>query len=171
MGILDSYKVVLRDLPSDNVSYQWHVDDDFFSAVQGPEIQQGSLDVDLQVRRTSGAYELEFSFEGTVKVPCDRCLEMMDQPMSAHRVLRVKLGDEFADDGDLVTVPMEEGFLNVAWNLYEFIALEIPLRHVHENADCCNGSLSDEEAEESVTEETPSADSRWDELRKLVRNK
>ena len=34
MGTLDSYIVSLHDVTDGNVSYQWHVDDDFFSAVE-----------------------------------------------------------------------------------------------------------------------------------------
>ena len=55
MEKLDSYKVDLKGMSEGTVSYNWHVDDDFFSAVQGPEIQQGQLDVALRVKRTAGA--------------------------------------------------------------------------------------------------------------------
>ena len=166
MGTLDSYKVVLRDMPSDTVSYQWHVNDDFFSAVEGPEIQQGSLDVALRVKRTSATYELEFSFEGMVKVPCDRCLGLMDQPIAAQHTLRVRLGSEFEDDGETITVHEQDGELNVAWNLYELIALEIPMRHVHPEGEC---SVSLPHSEDDTAAET--IDPRWDALRKLVNNK
>ena len=85
MEKLDSFKVDLKGMISDTVSYQWHIDDRFFSAVQGPEIQQGQLDASLQVKRTSGVYELTFGFAGTVKVACDRCMELMDQPVEAEQ--------------------------------------------------------------------------------------
>ena len=61
MGKLDGYIVDLKGMTSDTVSYRWHTDNDFFSAVQGPEIQRGSLDVAIRVKRTSGTYELLFS--------------------------------------------------------------------------------------------------------------
>jgi len=165
MERLDSYKVNLKGMPSDIVSYQWRVDDDFFSAVQGPEIQHGLLDVALRVKRTSGAYELVFQLEGTVKVLCDRCMELMDQPISAQRELRVRLGETFSDDGDLVTVPYDDGTFNVAWNLYEMIALEIPIRHVHLDGECA------EENETKEAEDSPDkpVDSRWDDLKKLIK--
>ena len=167
MEKLDSYKVNLKGMPSDTVSYQWHVDDDFFSAVQGPEIQYGTLDVALRVKRTSGAYELTFRLDGTVKVQCDRCLELMDQPIQARSELRVRFGYEFSDNGDIVTIPYEDGTFNVAWNLYEMIALEIPLRHVHADGPCA----SQNERDEDVDEAPKPTDSRWDELKKLMTNK
>ena len=157
MGELDGYKVDLKGLSSDTVSYRWQADNDFFSAVQGPEIKRGLLDVALRVKQTSGAYELEFQLKGEVEVACDRCLEPMSQPIDALCTLKVVMGDDFADDGDVVTIPEKDGTINVAWNIYEFAALQIPLRHVH--PEC--------EVEEEAPEEEKT-DPRWDELKKIL---
>ena len=162
MGKLDGYIVDLKGMTSDTVSYRWQADNDFFSAVQGPEIKQGLLDVALRVKQTSDAYELEFQLKGEVEVTCDRCLEPMSQPIDALCTLRVKMGDDFADDGDVVTIPEREGTINVAWNIYEFAALQIPLRHVHEECESITPALSQEEAP---------IDPRWAELKKIVNKK
>lgn len=160
MGKLDGYKVDLKGMATDTVSYCWQADDDFFSAVQGPEIKQGLLDVALRVKRTSGAYELEFQLQGEVEVTCDRCLESMNQPIDAFCTLRVVMGDDFVDDGDVVVIPEREGVINVAWNIYEFAALQIPLRHVHPDCE----ALSESSEEERI-------DPRWAELKKLINSK
>lgn len=168
MERLDSYIVDLKGMADDTVSYRWHVDKDFFSAVQGAEIRQGLLDVALRVKRTSGAYELDFQLSGIVEVNCDRCLEPMDLPIEAQSTLRVKMGDEYADDGDTVTIPEREGIINVAWNIYEFAALQIPLRHVHADGDCSAGAyrqLADEAPEEDAI-----CDPRWEGLRNILHN-
>ena len=161
MEKLDGYKVDLKGMTSDTVSYHWQADNDFFSAVQGPEIKYGSLDVALRVKRTSDAYELEFQFKGKVEVSCDRCLEPMDLPIEALSRLKVVMGEEYADDGDVVVVPEREGVINVAWNIYEFAALQIPLRHVHEECGL-TPALSKGEGE---------TDPRWDTLKKIVNSK
>ena len=161
MGELDGYKVDLKGMTSDTVSYRWQADNDFFSAVQGSEIKHGLLDVALRVKRTSGAYELEFQLKGEVEVSCDRCLEPMDLPIEALSTLKVVMGDEYADDGDVVTIPEREGTINVAWNIYEFAALQIPLRHVHEDGKCKAPFPNPSPEEEG-------SDPRWDELRKIV---
>jgi uncharacterized metal-binding protein YceD (DUF177 family) len=161
MGKLDGYIVDLKGMQSDTVSYHWQAATDFFSAVQGPEIKQGLLDVALRVKRTSCAYELTFQLKGEVEVTCDRCLEPMSQPIEAECLLRVKMGDEFADDGDVVTIPQREGTINVAWNIYEFAALQIPLRHVHAT---CEQFYSDSSEEERI-------DPRWAELKKAMNSK
>ena len=150
-------------MQSDTVSYSWQADNDFFSAVQGPEIKHGLLDVALRVKRTPGAYELEFQLQGEVEVSCDRCLEPMGLPIKAQNTLKVVMGEEFTDDGDVVTIPEREGIINVAWNIYEFAALQIPLRHVH--AECPNPFPT------PSTEEEEGSDPRWNELKKLVNRK
>ena len=160
MEKLDGYKVDLKSMSSDTVSYRWQADNDFFSAVQGSEIKQGMLDVALRVKRTSDAYELEFQLQGEVEVTCDRCLESMSQPIDALCTLRVVMGDDFVDDGDVVVIPEREGVINVAWNIYEFAALQIPLRHVHPDCE----ALSESSEEERV-------DPRWAELKKLINSK
>jgi uncharacterized metal-binding protein YceD (DUF177 family) len=160
MGKLDGYKVDLKGMATDTVSYRWQADNDFFSAVQGSDIKQGLLDVALRVKRTSGAYELEFQLQGEVEVTCDRCLESMNQPIDAFCTLRVVMGEDFVDDGDVVVIPEREGIINVAWNIYEFAALQIPLRHVH--SDC--EALSESSEEERV-------DPRWADLKKLINSK
>ena len=45
-----------------------------------------------------------------VWVPCDRCLDDMEQPVSSADKLMVKFGHEYAEEGDnLIVIPEEEG--------------------------------------------------------------
>lgn len=130
------YKVDLKGMTEDAVSHRWVLSDDFFSAVHGPEIEKGHVDVALRVKRTSEAFDLEFQFDGKVEVECDRCLEPMDLPVHGECGLRARLGDEDEDDGELITVAENPGTLDLSWYLYEMVALEIPIRHVHSEGEC-----------------------------------
>ena len=174
MDKLDAYKIDLKGMQTEVGTYTLLADDDFFTAVQGPEIQHGHVDVELTVHATSGAFELDFHLQGTVQVICDRCLEEMTQPIEADCNLRVKFGDEYLDEGDdLITIPYEDGVADLSWHVYEFIALQIPIRHVHEDGLCSERMqevLSDHWAgEENQSEEdTTATDPRWDALKKLL---
>ncbi len=170
---MSQFTINLKDQTAEVETYQWTADDKFFQEVQGPEIQQGKVDVSLSVHRTVGAYELCFRFKGDLTLPCDRCLEPMQQPVEGESMLKVKLGEALEDDGDLITIPEEDGTLSLDWNIYEMIALLIPLRHVHADGECKGeiGSAlgkympSDEEQEA----EKPS-DPRWDALKEILDN-
>lgn len=176
MDKLDIYKIDLKGMSAEVETRQFSVDDTFFEAVQGPEIQHGRLDVEMHVKHTSGVYVITFQFSGIVEVMCDRCLEPMELPVDAEAQMRVKMGDEYADDGELITIPADDGTIDVAWNLYEFIALEIPLKHVHPDGEC-NGEMSayldshapgtapDDESDEEIQ-----TDPRWDKLKEILDN-
>ena len=128
------YVISLRDQKTDRETYQWVLDESFFSAVEATEVQKGKVDAMLTVQRTAGAFELTFRLKGVLCLPCDHCYEDMEVPLETEETIKAKLGDEYDDDGELVTVPYTEGALDVSWFLYEFIALQIPMRHVH--AEC-----------------------------------
>lgn len=159
------FKINLRDLPDDGTSFEWHLDDTFFNALDEQEIEHGSLDATLRVNRKSGAYELLFRVKGDISIPCDRCLEPMTQPIDTEATIKARLGDQYEDDGDIITVPAEPGELDVAWNLYEIIVLAIPIYHAHPDGECSddvNALFNSDEPDDSPT------DSRWDALRGLL---
>ena len=111
---------------------EFDLDDTYFKEVDAPEVSQGSVHVSLDIVRTGeDFFTLDFHLAGIVMVPCDVCLEPMEQSIEAIERLEVKLGKENSEEDDLVTVAEDEGILDVAWYLYEFIALAIPIKHVH----------------------------------------
>ena len=107
----------------------------------------------------------------------------MEQPIEAEECLKVKMGSEFSEIDDIVVVPEEDGYINVAWFIYEFIALSIPMKHTHPSGKCNKemvGKLHkhlrttvDEDSDEFVEEaeaETREIDPRWNELKKILDN-
>ena len=127
----------LKGMQADSCKYEFVLDNLFFANIDGPEVQKGKVNVTLVVKKTSRAFELNFQTDGMVWVPCDRCLDDMEQPVSSTDKLMVKFGHEYAEEGDnLIVIPEEEGEINVAWFMYEFIALAIPMKHVHAPGKC-----------------------------------
>ena len=57
--------------------------------------------------------------------------------------MNVKLGDEYADEGDCVVVPEAEGYLDLAQFIYEFIALSMPLTCCHEPGKCDDAMMQE----------------------------
>lgn len=167
---MSDYIINLKDQISDVETYQWHVGDEFFAKVAGPEISQGDVEVALEVKKTIADYILRFSFRGTLVVTCDRCLEPMQQPVDGEQELRVKLGADFDDDGEVITISEEDGTLDVSWSIYELLALEIPIRHVHPDGQCAEGMALDEYAAEEQEAEEAATDPRWDALKKILDN-
>ena len=186
LGKLDTYKVELKNMREDSCEYEYTLDNQFFANIDAPEIQKGKLKVNLKVKKSMGVYVLNFHTEGMVIVPCDRCLDDMELEITTDDSLKVKLGLTFSEEGDIVIVPEEDGYINVAWFIYEFIALSLPMKHVHAPGKCNKtmmGALnkhlrtSEDELEDGLAEEdevldddNKEIDPRWNELKKILNN-
>ena len=137
MSSLESFKVDLKAIGDQPLALSLHAGDAFFEAIGTTEPRKGSVDVALAVSKVKGGYyELSFSLDGEVTVKCDRCLGDMSQPISGSGSIMARLGEGYSDDGDLVTVDADDGIIDTAWLVYEFIALGIPIKHVHAPGGC-----------------------------------
>ncbi len=168
---LGQFKVDLKALTEEVTPLEWELDDQFFEQLEDAQLQQGSVHVSGSIRKAIGFFELELQSVGTVRVPCDRCLEMMDQPVEADLRLIVKMGSEYTDDDDVITVDEAHPVLDTAWLIYESIALAVPIRHVHQPGDC-NVSMSEKlnelsAARSSDADAEEAVDPRWAALKGL----
>ena len=48
----------------------------------------------------------------------------------------MKLGAEYADEGECIFIPESEGVIDVSQFIYELIALSLPMKVVHEDGQC-----------------------------------
>ncbi len=191
MGKFDTYKIDLKGLVNDKGFFSYDLDNSFFTLIDAPEVQKGKLHVDLTVKKTAGVFVLDFQTKGVVQIPCDRCLDDMDLEIASTDTVKVKFGTEYTEEGDIVVVPEEEGAINVAWFVYEFIALAIPMKHVHAPGKCNRmmtsklskhirvdaneeeGWGADEEgsfAGMDDEEASGKTDPRWNDLKKILDN-
>lgn len=168
---LESLKIDLKRLKEGDNALQFNLDSAYFEAIEAPEVRRGNVCVDLMIHRTENFFDLDFSINGTVMVPCDLCLDDMEQPIETDNHLVVKFGEEYSEDDDLITVEEADGTLDVAWLIYEFIALDIPIKHVHAPGKC-NAAMIKALEEHSATrssgeDDAEEMDPRWSELKKL----
>lgn len=168
---LESLKIDLKELNEGLTMLHFNLGDAYFESLDEDEIKRGSVSVSLNVRRTENYFELDFHTAGSVVIPCDLCLDDMDQPIETDDRLVVKFGEEYSEDDDLVTVEEGDGTLDLSWFVYEFIALNVPIKHVHAPGKC-NAAMIKALEEHSATrssdeDEETAVDPRWNELEKL----
>lgn len=172
-GVMDKlkpFKIELHGLKEGNNRFDFKLDDSFFDAVDADIVKRGNLDVEMNIDRKSTLFEVNFHIKGEVIVPCDLCLDDMEQPVETDNGLIVKFGIENSEDDDLVTVAEDEGVLDVSWYIYEFIVLNIPIKHVHAPGKCNRdmmNALEEHSATRSGVENGENIDPRWQELLKL----
>ena len=191
MGRFDPYLVDFRNMAQAEVrTYEYLLENKFFIDIDGPEVQKGKVRVTLKLEHKISSFLLSFHLAGVVYVSCDRCLDDMEIAIETNNRLIVKLGKEYAEESDEVLVISEdEGTLNLAWFLYEFVALAIPMKHVHPPGKCNktmttklkkhSAKRSDEDGFEDFaddeelmpTDDEPDnsgPDPRWDALKELL---
>jgi len=185
MSKFELYNVVLKDLSTEPRVYEYVLDEAYFKKIDSPEVQKGNLVAKITVQKKTASFELNFSLDGIVLVPCNRCLDDMQQPITYKEKLQVKFGETFSEEDEIVIVPESEGKINVAWFLYEFIVLNIPIKHVHAPGECNKTMVTklkkhiarskdddddlDIDDDELEMEDT-TIDPRWDGLQNILDN-
>jgi len=171
MCSLERFKIDLKGLTDETTVLEWDLDNSFFGALDQTEVEGGALHVSLSIRKASGFFELLFHTVGTIDIACDRCLDLMEQPIETDNHLTVKLGSTASEDDDTVTVDEDEGILDTSWLIFEFVALAIPIQHVHATGKCnpaMTKALEELSADRSGDEESTQAiDPRWEKLKNL----
>ncbi len=190
MSKFQHYYINLKDLPAETQTVEFVLDDCYFKKIDSPEVKKGNVKAVITVKKKAEVFELAFTLEGMIQIPCNRCLDDMNQPIQYKDKIQVKFGDRFSEENDTVVVPLSDGGINVAWFLYEFIVLNIPIKHVHAPGECNKTMMSklkkhitrqksddDDETESDIDleeddtqiEETPT-DPRWDGLQNIFEN-
>lgn len=189
MAKFAQYNIPLKGLKAESQIFDFELNSDYFKKIDSPEVQRGKVNAVVTVRKKANLFDLTFELNGIVQIPCDRCLDDMDQPIQYKDKLQVKFGAEFSEEGDIVVIPEADGAINIAWFLYEFIVLNIPIKHVHAPGECnktmvgklkkhiARQKTDDDEMDNDdfdddddlTTDEVPT-DPRWDGLQNIFEN-
>ena len=189
MAKFSLYNISLKSLSPGTHTFNYELDRKYFEAIDGDEVKKGNVSVEVVVKKNSVTFEFNFKLKGVVQIPCNRCLEDMDQEIDSENRLVVKLGREYSEESDeVIVIPEDEGEINIAWFLYEFVALNIPIKHVHAPGKCDktmssklhkhrvgssddNGDAEDTaDGDDDFSEDDSSSDTsdpRWDSLKGL----
>lgn len=185
MGKFSQYKIPLRSLSDGKHEFNYQLDNKYFSLLNDDslDVRKGNFNVSVSVKKTSTTFELNFSIQGQAFVPCDRCLDEMTMEVDTKNRIIVKFGAEYSEESDeIVIIPEEDGEINIAWFLYEFIALSLPIKKVHPAGECNKTMASklkkhkassddddgdSDEPDLDDDDDTSFTDSRWDALKDL----
>ena len=152
MSSKDAYIVPLRSVQHEAVARTLHLDNEYFADLEQSEIIGGDVKVEMRVRFGAGdTYLFTYKGEGTVVVACDRCLDPTTIPIVFEEELRVGYDDDNAD-ADLIVIPFSQTHYDTAWDIFESIALNLPLQRVHPEGECNADMMSRFSAEDHSTD-------------------
>ncbi|NDV79134.1 DUF177 domain-containing protein [Dysgonomonas sp. 511] len=184
MAKFSLYNITLRSLSEGKHEFKYNLDDKYFALIDDgtADVKKGNLEAMVSLKKTSVTFELNFDIKGDVRVPCDRCLDDISMPVEVKNKLIVKFGKEYSEESDeIVIIPEDDGEINIAWFLYEFIVLSLPAKKVHPPGTCNKAmssklnkhrakSSDDEEDdnEEELEDDSSFSDPRWDALKEVA---
>lgn len=190
MGKFTAYLLPLKSLSIGTHSFNYHLDKQLFTDMENTDIRDADLLVDISVKYDGDIYALNFHIQGNLTLICDRCLDELIYPIDSTYDVSVKYGDDYNDDSDeVLEIPLSDPGLNVAYMIYDTVALSIPIKHVHPQGKC-NRAMSailkkhrahdaneDFEIDDDLLDdfdvsdnETTNSDPRWNALKKLSIN-
>ncbi len=177
MNYLSNYNIQFSGLSEGIHFFDFSADKLFFACFEESEIEEGDIQIQVELEKRSTYLRLNFILKGEVELICDRCLEKYFQNIQGNYPMFVKFTDVFAEDNDeVIYLQSGDHQVNVAKLIYEFIVLSIPIRHVHPDDEEGN-SLCDPEMLKKIeeykireSEENKIVDPRWNDLRKIIGN-
>ena len=168
------YAIPIGGIKDGHHIFEFEINKSFFDLFEESEIKEGELIAVAEVLRNSSHLDIIIKISGKVRICCDRCLEIFDQPVGCVNRLLVKFGN-IKDDSDpeIITIPQDEKELDLNQYLYEFIHLALPIQRIHpdnvKGISTCDPVML-QKLKEYLVEKESGDDPRWDELRKLMNN-
>lgn len=169
MESLVEYLIPFKGLSIGKHEYQFHVQDSFFAALESEIIERGNLKANLVIDKQSRLMTANINIQGSIKLICDRCLDLFDFPISVKYEQIYKYGNSpDQQEDDIVYLDENEYQLDISQLIIENIILEIPIKRVHaddgDSNPTCNTAQLEMIDKHSKKKET---DPRWDALKNL----
>lgn len=194
-----TFDLPLKGMPNGTQEFEYELGMDFFRKMESTDVLSGDVNVKVDVKRSGDIYELKFTLNGEIGIPCDRCLDEMQHIVDTEYRVNVKYGEEYNDEADdVIEIPESFNTFDVSNLIYDTVMLTIPLQHTHAAGECnaemqaqlaahrAENILDDEDVDDEYTtyadgnedataqedneENNFSCDPRWEALRKLKDN-
>ncbi|OFY04645.1 MAG: hypothetical protein A2W93_05295 [Bacteroidetes bacterium GWF2_43_63] len=135
----DQYIIHFTGLAAGMHDFSWNVDGKFFEADNYLGVTDASVQVNCKLQKSDRLMELDFSGEGTITLPCDRCLGPLELKINASRKVIVKESElENSDNDDIFFVNRQDYEFSAENWIREMILLSLPMRNVHPEDKCDN---------------------------------
>lgn len=172
MGYLKKYKIRFKELDLGEHQFEFEIDNLFFAEFEKSEIQEGNLNVAVNLFKEERMITLDVHIEGAVDIMCDRCLEYFGFPIEFDGKVYIKpIIDVQEEKENTLGVEEDETEINLAQYFYESIHLMLPLKRIHPKDE--NGeSTCDKEMLELIEkykrgQDDESIDPRWEKLKNI----
>ncbi len=148
-------------------------DESIFENVEDGVIESAHGQCTVMLDKKDTLLSIDFKIKGVIGLICDRSLKPFDYPVEIEENLIVKYGPEPDDSRDgLLVIPYTQKSINIEPNIYECLALAVPMKKLHpdfqdENDDeiILTYTSGDENTDGKKGEDR--IDPRWDALKSI----
>jgi len=121
---MDSFIIPLNGWAAGERKFRFHADTEFFHKFDNIEILDADVNAEIRVTK-EGMQKVEavLHLQGTVTVPCNRCLEPVLIPVEANPSEVLAPGEEEVD-------------WDLSQAVYDYVCLSLPLQRVHPEGEC-----------------------------------
>lgn len=172
MGYLKKYRINFRALDQGTHHFRFDIEDRFFSFFEKSEIEEGQLQVEIELIKEERLTTLNIHIKGKVKVMCDRCLDNFMHPVDFNGTLYLKPEEDVWDEkdrADVVLVAPDESSVQLSQYFYESIHLALPLKRVHPEDEHGESTCDPEMLKllEEHQQDDEEMDPRWNKLKNI----
>jgi len=174
---METFRVNIVGLTNRIHHFDYELGDEFFKRYGTDLISKGSFVVKVVINKHETFLEVDFDINGTAQLICDRSLEPFDYPITTHKMVVFKFGDEDGEITDeIMLIHRDTVSLELGQFIYEFISLSVPMKKLHprftedeedEESEAGKIVYSSSSNEESKREDDDEIDPRWEKLKKL----
>ncbi len=140
----EDFKIPLNGKGGRKHVFSRHLSKEFFEEFGCSDIIDADVDADFFLEKSGGFIGIDCTLEGSVTVPCDRCSEPLELPLSRNVKLSVKFGDgpsaedvsSGEEERETVYLPEGEIVMDMAQTVYDYCMLSIPLKKTHPEGKC-----------------------------------
>ena len=169
----NEFKISVNGLATGENTILSRADKEFFASFENYEVLEADLRVTFIADKHPSRVDIECNIEGTITVPCDRCLSPVAIPVNTSNSLALRLRESDAPLGDLVEeVFLSDGdTLDLGQEVYDFSLLALPLQRFHKEGDCDEAALAYLSKEDDVAAAPELSQSPFSGLAEMMKNK
>lgn len=132
--------VNVKELAEKNEEKSIRLENEFFKQFGNEDVVGGEVDVVATARKSQDSkydYLVEIKVKGVLRITCTRCLDEMNYDTEVEDTVKVVCtnADMETDDEDMLEA-RADGTLDLSHRVFETLALNVPLVHVHEEGEC-----------------------------------
>ncbi|MFO8054906.1 MAG: DUF177 domain-containing protein [Bacteroidales bacterium] len=176
-GYWNQFVIPFKGMKEGKHNFVFDINKTFFEGFEHSLLEEGQVTVHMELDRQKHMLVFRFEIKGSINLACDRCLERYNQHIEGRQVFIAKFSDFDQSDSDneeVTILPEDAHEYDVSHQIYEYINLLLPIKHVHEHqSECKQEMINKIEEENNPNNEEKVVDERWkalEELKKKMKN-